>query len=186
MSWPAVWASGPSCPQPVIRAKISRGLTAAQSSGPMPSRSQVPGRKQSSSTSALAARSSNASGCALTSRSTIRFPRCTRSRSSDGIINPPGRRTRTTSAPRSASTIPACGPGPMPPSSMTRTPAKGPKPVTATTYPSPAAPACAGLRSRYRSIPLTARLSTKPGSGTDGSTLISNLTRVLSPSGVNV
>ena len=34
MSWPAVIASGPSCPQPVMRAKISRGLTAAQSSRP--------------------------------------------------------------------------------------------------------------------------------------------------------
>ena len=56
MSCPAVVASGPAWPQPVMRAKISRGLTAAQSSGPMPSRSQVPGRKQSSSTSALAAK----------------------------------------------------------------------------------------------------------------------------------
>ena len=61
MSWPAVFASGPSWPHPVMRAKISRGLTAAQSSGPMPSRSQVPGRKQSSSTSALAANSSSTS-----------------------------------------------------------------------------------------------------------------------------
>ena len=65
MSWPAVLASGPSCPHPVMRAKISRGLTAAQSSGPMPSRSQVPGRKQSSSTSALATRSSSTSGLGL-------------------------------------------------------------------------------------------------------------------------
>ena len=76
MSWPAVIASGPSCPHPVMRAKISRGLTAAQSSGPMPSRSQVPGRKQSSSTSALAASSSSVCGCFLTSRSTMRLPRC--------------------------------------------------------------------------------------------------------------
>ena len=60
MSCPAVEASGPSWPQPVIRAKISRGLTRSQSCGPMPRRSQVPGRKQSSSTSALATRSSSA------------------------------------------------------------------------------------------------------------------------------
>src|SRR6202171_58083 len=97
MSWPAVCASGPSWPHPVILAKISRGLTAAQSSGPMPSRSQVPGRNASITTAASA-----------------------------GICNPPGLRTRTTSAPRSASTMAACGPGPMPPSSSTFTPASGP------------------------------------------------------------
>src|ERR1700757_1544087 len=130
MSWPAVPARGPSCPQPVMRAKISRGLTAAQSSGPTPSRSQVPGRKQSNSTSALATKFNSACGCVLTSKSTIRLPRCNRSRSSAGIANPPGRRTRTTSAPKSASTIAACGPGPMPPSSMTRTPVSGPPLVT--------------------------------------------------------
>lgn len=38
----------------------------------------------------------------------------------------PGRCTRTTSAPRSASIIPACGPGPMLASSTIRTPANGP------------------------------------------------------------
>src|ERR1700731_1309019 len=132
MSCPAVCATGPCCPHPVMRAKISGGLTAAQSSGPMPSRSQVPGRKQSSSTSALATNSNSACGWVLTSKSTIRFPRCSRSRSSVGIISPPGRRTRTTSAPKSASTIAACGPGPMPPSSMTRTPASGPALLTTT------------------------------------------------------
>src|ERR1700742_1523113 len=130
MSWPAVLARGPSCPQPVMRAKISRGLTAAQSSGPTPSRSQVPGRKQSNSTSALATKFNSACGCVLTSKSTIRLPRCNRSRSSAGIANPPGRRTRPTPAPKSASTIAACGPGPMPPSSMTRTPVSGPPLVT--------------------------------------------------------
>ncbi len=39
---------------------------------------------------------------------------------------PAGRSTRTTSAPRSASTIAAYGPGPMPASSTTRTPVSGP------------------------------------------------------------
>ncbi|COY30771.1 Uncharacterised protein [Mycobacterium tuberculosis] len=34
-------------------------------------------------------------------------------------------------------------------------------------------------------VPLIARFSTKPGSGTCGSTVISNWTRVLSPLGVN-
>ena len=79
---------------------------------------------------------SSTSGSALTSRSTTRLPRCIRSTSSAGICSgllPPslrspgsGLRTRTTSAPRSARIIPACGPGPMPPSSMTFTPARGP------------------------------------------------------------
>lgn len=106
----------------------------------------------SSSTSALAASSSIACGCVLTSRSTIRFPRCSRSRSSDGIVRPPGRRTRTTSAPRSASTIPTCGPGPIPPSSMTFTPARGPPVVTATIDPSSlSTPGCATPRWPCRS-----------------------------------
>jgi len=39
-----------------------RGLTAAHSSGPIPSRSQAPGRKPSTSTSALATRSSSVCG----------------------------------------------------------------------------------------------------------------------------
>src|ERR1700752_2744624 len=38
----------------------------------------------------------------------------------------PGRSTRTTSAPRSPRIIAACGPGPMPASSMTRNPVSGP------------------------------------------------------------
>src|ERR1700754_733204 len=126
MSWPAVSASGPSWPQPVILAKISRGLTAAQASGPIPNRSHVPGRNASIRTSALATRSSSLPGSLLTSRSTMRLPRCNRSLSSAGICNPPGLRTRTTSAPRSASTMAACGPGPMPPSSSTFTPSSGP------------------------------------------------------------
>src|SRR6516225_710703 len=91
----------------------------------MPSRSQVPGRNGSSSTSALAASSRSLCGSPFTSRSTTRLPRCIRSRSSRGIDKPPGRRTRTTSAPRSASTIAACGPGPIPPNSITLTPARG-------------------------------------------------------------
>ncbi len=185
MSWPAVGASGPSCPQPVMRAKINRGFPAAQSSGPIPRRSQVPGRKQSSSTSALAANSNKACGWLLTSRSTIRFPRCSRSRSSAGICRPPGRRTRTTSAPRSASTIPACGPGSMPPSSMTFTPARGPPPATVATQPFFTFSTCLRSSSRPDStVPFTARLSTNPGSGTTASTASSSFTRVLSPSGV--
>ena len=41
-----------------------------------------------------------------------------------------GRSTRTTSAPRSASTIAACGAGPIPASSTTRSPTSGPAPTS--------------------------------------------------------
>ena len=175
MSWPAVLARGPSCPQPVMRAKISRGLTAAQSSGPTPSRSQVPGRKQSNSTSALATKPNSACGWLLTSKSTIRLPRCSRSRSSAGIVRPPGRRTRTTSAPKSASTIAACGPGPMPPSSMTRTPANGP------VKPCPSSPSGLGRAAPWspNRSSLDGTFQHEAGQGNYGSTLISNLTSCL-------
>src|SRR5262249_57932662 len=59
-----------------------------------------------------------------------RLPRRIWSRSSRGNAIPPGPRAPTTSAPRSASTIAACGPGPIPPNSITLTPARGPLLVT--------------------------------------------------------
>ncbi|SKS09453.1 Uncharacterised protein [Mycobacteroides abscessus subsp. abscessus] len=62
----------------------------------------------------------------MTSRLTSRLPRWNRSVSSAGMASPPGRRTRMTSAPRSDNIIAACGPGPIPPSSITFTPARGP------------------------------------------------------------
>ena len=67
---------------------------------------------------------------------------------------------------------------------MTRTPSRGPR--------RPSAATCPFFTSSTRSrrplvpvsiVPLTARLRTKPGSGTTGSTLISKTTLVLSPSG---
>ncbi len=58
---PAREAYGPVCPKPVIRAITRPGLTRCSSSGPMPQRSSVPGRKFSTSTSARSAsRSSSA------------------------------------------------------------------------------------------------------------------------------
>ena len=187
MSCPAVVASGPSWPQPVIRAKISRGLTAAHSSGPMPSRSQVPGRKQSSSTSALAARSSSACGSFLTSRSTRRLPRCSRSRSSLGMVRPPGpahpdhvgpevgqhhRRVRSGA---DAAQFDDFHPGQG--SCVGHGWQNQPPFLTSST------------RLRRPSVevsiaPLMARFKMNPGSGTEGSMVSSNLTRVLSPSGV--
>src|SRR5580704_2033163 len=127
MSCPAVAAIGPSWPQPVIRAYTSRGLRARQTSGPTPMRSVTPGRKPSSSTSAVSARRSRAStarGC-LRSRTADWRPRFRNSRS--GCFGPgPGRSTRRTVAPESASIMAQNGAGPMPASSITRTPASGP------------------------------------------------------------
>lgn len=70
MSCPAVAASGPCCPQPVIRPKTSAGLRARQASGPTPSRSATPGRYPSISRSARATRSSTRPGPSGALRST--------------------------------------------------------------------------------------------------------------------
>src|ERR1700739_1582758 len=129
MSCPAVGANGPDCPQPVMRPYTSRGLTAQQSSGPNPRRSVTPGRKPSSSTSALAAIDSTIdtpSGCW---RATMMERRLRRSTSLSGgtlLAGGPGRSTRTTSAPMSASSMAAYGPGPIPARSMTLSSGHGP------------------------------------------------------------
>ena len=127
MSWPARSAHGPVCPQPVIRACTRRGLRARHSSGPRPSRSATPGRYPSSSTSASSTRRWTTARPASALRSTAMLGRDRRRppASASGFVSP-GRSTRTTSAPSSASTIPANGVGPMPPSSTTRMPASGP------------------------------------------------------------
>src|SRR5690606_18513805 len=75
----------------------------------------------------MASTVSTASGF-LRSRTTDFLPRFNRSRCSCPARKtpPPGLSTRTTWAPRSASVIPANGPGPIPPSSNTFTPDSGP------------------------------------------------------------
>src|SRR5580693_3211798 len=127
MSCPTVTDSGPCCPQPVIRAYTSRGLRCRQTSGPTPMRSVTPGRKPSSRTSALSAslcKASTARGC-FRSSTADRRPRLRNSRSGRGSPAP-GRSMRSTVAPWSASIMAQNGPGPMPASSRTRTPASGP------------------------------------------------------------
>src|SRR6266545_1827144 len=127
MSCPGAPASGPSWPQPVIRAYTSRALRRRHSSGPNPSRSATPGRKPSTRTSdpcAIRSTTSTARG-SLRSRATERRPRSRMRCASSGRV-PSIRSTRTASAPRSASTIPANGTGPMPASSTTRSPSSGP------------------------------------------------------------
>eukprot|EP01035_Chromulina_nebulosa_P031007 gene31006-41283_t len=64
MSCPAAWASGPSCPQPVMRPYTSRGLRSPHTSGPRPKRSITPGRLPSITPSLCA---TNSSACALSS-----------------------------------------------------------------------------------------------------------------------
>src|SRR5690625_3864149 len=114
---------------------MSLSLTLAQSSGPSPSRSVTPGRKPSISTSALAASCSTRSRPSGDLRSAVTDRRL---RSMVSLLasapNFGGRSTRTTSAPRSPRIIAACGPGPIPASSMTRSPASGPA-ITASSSP---------------------------------------------------
>src|SRR6516225_3344806 len=131
MSWPAVGAYGPSWPHPVMRPYTRRGLRARQTSGPSPSRSVTPGRKPSTSASARSTRRSTVatpSGC-LRSTPMDRRPRL-KTCGGGTLGSPPttesARSTRTTSAPKSARTMAQNGPGPIPESSMTRTPVSGP------------------------------------------------------------
>ena len=130
MSCPATFASGPSCPHPVMRAYTRRGFRARHSSGPMPRRSVTPGRNGSTRASACSTMRSTVatpSGC-FRSMVTSRRPRASN-------VNPLGRSAwvassarsiRTTSAPMSDSNVPANGPGPIPASSMTLIPCSGP------------------------------------------------------------
>src|SRR5215468_10497754 len=127
MSCPAVDASGPYCPHPVIRPYTSRGLRANATSGPTPSRSATPGRNPSISASERSARRSTTSAA----------PGCRRSNAIERRPRPTAvlpmsrgsarsRSMRTTSAPRSASSIPRNGTGPTAGNSITRTPSRGP------------------------------------------------------------
>src|SRR5215468_1870838 len=127
MSCPAVDACGPYCPHPVIRPYTNRGLRANIVSGPMPSRSATPGRNPSIKASERSARRSTTSAAAGNRRSNAieRRPRPTAvlpmSRGSARK-----RSTRTTSALRSASSIPRNGTGPTAGNSITLTPSRGP------------------------------------------------------------
>ena len=90
-------------------------------------------------------------------RSRITDLRLRRSASSCGGIilpEPCGRSTRMTSAPRSASSIAANGPGPIPASSMTRAPARGPSALAPAARIAAASPP-AGIR--------TSRFCGRPG-----------------------
>src|SRR6516162_2362395 len=132
MSCPAACASGPSCPQPVIRPYTRRGLRAREASGPTPRRSATPGRKPSSNTSARSASRSAASlpSALLRSMATERRLRSNGSCGAGSAVLAAWRSIRTTSAPRSASIMPQNGPGPRPPSSSTLMPLSGPTAVT--------------------------------------------------------
>src|SRR5512147_692275 len=131
MSWPARAASGPSWPHPVMRPYTSFGFCLRHASGPRPSRSMTPGRKPSMSASARATSSSAAATPSFDLRSSVteRRPRSItsiqrsrlRPRSTDT-----GRSTSRTSAPMSASSIPANGPGPIASNSRTLVPESGP------------------------------------------------------------
>lgn len=134
MSWPAVCASGPYWPHPVIRPKISLGFRRRQTCGPSPNFSITPGRKPSINMSALATRRRTTS----VARGSLRFsatdcrPRSTmlslRKRSSIGVseAGPTGRSMRMTVAPRSARIMQANGAGPMPAISTMVIPERGP------------------------------------------------------------
>src|ERR1700731_715718 len=125
MSWPAVCARGPVCPQPVMRPYTRRGFALRQTSGPRPSRSITPGRNPSISTSAPASMQRTAA----TPSALRRFSapgRWWRRFTSAGSAFAERRSTVTTSAPRSASNWPTSGPGPMPLNSTTRSDVNGP------------------------------------------------------------
>src|SRR5437764_13595580 len=109
-----------------MRPYTRRGLRAATASGPSPRRSITPGRNPSTRTSA------RSSSCSTRSRSSFDFrsavstvrPRCTMLRGSPTGV--PGRWSVTTSAPMSAISMHAKGPGPRPANSTTRSPDNGP------------------------------------------------------------
>src|SRR5829696_8910693 len=160
MSCPALAASGPVCPQPVIRPYTRAGFRASRSSGPSPRRSITPGRNPSSSTSArcTSARTTSRSAGSFRSRAMDRLPRSSSDVAPSAPMRPPRaprRSIRTTSAPRSASSIPQNGAGPSPANSTTRTPSSGPTaapPATgaAVVRPSPGHAAGRGVRRRRR------------------------------------
>src|SRR5690606_24715706 len=99
----------------------------------MPSRSVTPGRKPSISTSAFSTirRTTSRPLSLLRSIAMERLPRLLKSVPPEvsPSLTAEARSTRITSAPRSASSIAANGPGPIPASSITRTPDSGPLPM---------------------------------------------------------
>ena len=120
----------------------ARGCGPGTRRGPTPSRSATPGRIPSRSTSAEATRSRTTPAARGSFRSiaTLGRPRVSTSLSRATAASvPPGRSMRMTSAPRSASVIAACGPGPIDASSTTRTPRRGPPDAVIP----PALPGCA-------------------------------------------
>ena len=133
---PGLCAAGPVCPKPLMRSMISFGLAACRASQPKPQRSRVPGLKFSISTSASSASARTAAWPSGKRRSsaTLRLLRdCT---SHHTLV--PSRNSRhwrsgsppctgsilITSAPKSASVLPANGPAMSWPSSSTLRPCK--------------------------------------------------------------
>src|SRR3954453_22710633 len=92
----------------------------------MPSRSATPGRKPSTSTSARSTKCSTVATSSADLRSSVSAGLPSASRSGSPTREPPGRSTRSTSAPSCASNMQVYGAGPMPASSSTRVPARGP------------------------------------------------------------
>ena len=135
-SWPAKLAPEPPeppgtfCPKDEIDTNTSDGLRARKAAAPILSRSITPARKPSSTTSAVSTRPRNCSSpdALLRSSATERLLRLNAANSPakrrDGSP-PSGRSTRITSAPRSASSIVAYGPGYCSARLSTRTPASG-------------------------------------------------------------
>src|SRR6266850_1564268 len=136
-SYPARCASGPDSPKPEIEQYTRRGLRRLSALKPTPSRSIVPGRKFSTTTSLLRARLRRMSrpSRALRLSVTLFLPRLTdmkyvASPATNGghfrVSSPlPGSSILTTSAPMSASIIVQNGPASTRVRSSTRTPESG-------------------------------------------------------------
>ena len=129
MSWPAVFANGPSCPHPVILPKISLEFLSKHSVGPIPNFSITPGLKPSISASALSNSLKKISlPFSLFKFSLIDFlflPVISSLEGGPGI-SVSNLSILITSAPRSARSMPASGPGPIPDTSMILYPVNGP------------------------------------------------------------
>ena len=114
-------ASGPPGPNPVTKQRTSRGLAAASTSSVSPSDSAMPERQfaRNTSASAMSSRSASRPAGSLRSSTTDRFERLQFANTAlYGVVGRPYLRNGspfavsifTTSAPRSASIIPAYGP----------------------------------------------------------------------------
>ena len=188
MSWPAVCASGPSCPHPVIRAKISRGLTAAQSSGPMPSRSQVPGPEALQQHVGLGGQLEQRAGLVLhveVDDALAAVQQVERLRRASAARRACAPAPRPHPGPRASS--PRAGRGRCRPTRSLAPRQGGPRPRSGQP---PFFTFSTCLRSPSVAVsvpPFMARLRTNPGMGMDRSMVMSNLTRVLSTvNGVSV